>query len=92
MTTTAPIAELEQRIMRAVESTKPGKARRNALDAIRWRIRTSDCLYIGIEGVETVLCHDGDSHISIFTGCDNHLLKLAFFHALLKQPVSLVLV
>jgi len=85
-------AKLESLIMEACEAHPAGKARRRALDAIQWVMKAKDGFYAGLTtGMQCALL-DNKTKASVFTGCDNHNLKLAFWQNAVGEDLEIEII
>lgn len=69
------------------------RARRKALAAVKWRLRSPDGQYAGLDPREFYRCTLTDAeHASVFDGRDNEVMKCRYFSAVLKVPLTVELV
>lgn len=85
--------ELQKRIDEVIASTAEGKERIAALMAIKWVLATNDGWMIANDPVElwkTILVRSLATATQ-YSGMDNHEIKARFFMAIMKQPLTVVL-
>lgn len=84
---------MQRTISRAVRGTKPQtNARMQSLASVRWVLATDDCRFVAVDArAQASLVHE-PSQAMIYDGRDNETLKARFFEALLKVPLTVVLI
>ncbi|MFA6046512.1 MAG: hypothetical protein WC718_16125 [Phycisphaerales bacterium] len=83
---------LDELISRATAGTTPRtRQRMQALARVRWVLATGDGRFVAVdERAQAVLTRDA-ALATIYDGRDNEALKADFFEALLKEPLTVVL-
>lgn len=84
---------LQGRIADAIGSTKNGtKARRQALEAIKWQLVASDGRVAGLNELAHCVLVPADSpHAQVFDGRDDENMKSLTYQYATEEPLSLVL-
>ncbi len=83
---------LRRAIARTIRGTMPGTAQRmRALSRVRWVLATDDGQFVTVnDRAQATLTRD-PATASVYDGRDNEALKAEFFEALLKEPLTVVL-
>lgn len=83
---------LSRSIAREVRGTKPGTAQRmKALARIRWVLATEDGQFVAVNDRALATLTRDPVAAAVYDGRDNEALKASFFGALLKVPLTVVL-
>ncbi len=83
---------LSQSIARAMRGTAPRtNARMHALAKVRWVLATDDGRFVAVDDHARASLVREPSRATIYDGRDNEEAKARFFSALLREPVSVVL-
>ena len=83
---------LRKSIARAVLGTRPGTTQRmRALARVRWVLATDDGYFVAVNDRALATLTRDPAKASIYDGRDNEALKARFFEALLKVPLTVVL-
>lgn len=83
---------LRNSIARAVRGTAPGTARRmKALARIRWVLATDDGQFVAVNERALATLTREPAKAAIYDGRDNEALKAGFFEALLRVPLTVVI-
>jgi hypothetical protein len=75
-------------IAEAVNTTEPGKARTDALKAIRWQFRGPNGEYVGLDG-GTNCAFVPQSNAQVFDGRDNQEAKRRFWQAQMRVTLTI---
>lgn len=83
---------LRRSIARAVRGTKPGTSpRMRALATVRWVLATGDGQFVAVSDRALATLVREPATAAVYDGRDNEALKASFFEALLKVPLTVVL-
>jgi hypothetical protein len=86
-------AALNTAIQGAIDATGTLRARRKALAAIKWRLRSPEGQYVanGESIFDRPFLTDAE-HAEVFDGRDSEALKVRYFSAVLKVPLTVELI
>ena len=83
---------LRSSLSRAVRGTRPGTAQRmKALARVRWVLATDDGQFVAVNERALATLTRDPAIAAVYDGRDNEALKAGFFEALLKVPLTVVL-
>jgi hypothetical protein len=83
---------MSRTIERAVRGTVPRTAgRMRALASVRWVLATDDGRFVKVRDDARVVLTDEPSEATVYDGRDNEELKARFMQALLRVPLTVVL-
>lgn len=83
---------IQREILRTIRGTKPQTvSRMKALAAVRWVLATGDGRFVAVDDRAQASLVRHSSQAMVYDGRDNEELKVRFFEALFKVPLTVVL-